>query len=853
MSRVVSLLVLGLFCLVLLNILSASPVQASSGTTTLFVTNNQTSISAGNFQDSSSSISIQGGSSLASYVDGATPTVTPAYFAVNLTGVSFSGAQFFLYLSRNGLSQISSNDIQFAGPFNVADLSTSPKLVGGYYIGKSGSTEYVSGRVSSGEAGGTYYIKVYDGSSTSISVSQQTVTILPSVQISPTSGPAGMPVVLTGYGFTPNGVVNITIQNSTSSPIKLLYTHNITASSAGNFTWSSSNSSLFVAPDLGKLFNGNPVVQPEGNLYYTAYDWTAKFRAVAPAYSEYYREFISIRSYDPATKTYLIPSGSSPWGNGTHIVAYTYQPFNVSGNFFNPASGLTFTFAGKPITPLYMKSENGTGYFVANFTTPDLTAGYYPFKVIDASGSMTVVVQVVPTSLVIPQVTMTLSYTITGGGSGYSPPIFTYYVNGSLHTVSLTATPTPYKVDQGTGWSITNPLTGSSANEVWKLNQPSSGSASSNVTISFNYYHQYLVTFSYGIGPSLTQLPPGGGPINPIITYVSFGVQVNTTVGNNVWADASSAYRYQNPISGSSAGERYSTQTPTGTISSYGLVQNTYYHQFQVYFGYIVNLGGSYTPPSIQYLYYNQNVTTSGNTEVWVDSGSYYSYPLTLAGSTSTERWYATGGVQISGTVSASQTLSVIYSHQYYLTMVNSVQAGGTISPLSGWYDANSIVQISATPSSGWQFGAWSGSGASSISGSLATTSLALSSPVTETATFNPGLTISASNGGSVLYSYGSVSGTVYSGQSRTLYVPLGTVVSVTAQPSSLLQSFRGWSGVSQSTAGSVQVTVQAPSTVSASFGTNYIAISIIVVVAALIIIVLIFVALRLRRPRSPV
>jgi hypothetical protein len=817
----------------------------------LFVTDNQTSVMTGNFQVSSKSISIQGGSSIAIFVDGAAPNVSPVYFAMNLTGVNFSGSQFYLYLSQNGLSQISSGDIQFAGPFSVSSLSGGPELVNGYYIGKSGSTEYISGPLPYGEPGGTYYIKIYDGSSSSVSVSQQVVNILPTIEISPASGPAGTPVILTGYGFSPNGIVNITVQNSTTSPVRLYYTVNVTANSEGSFTWSVSNSSTFVAPDFGKVFNGSPVVQPEGRLYYGAYDWKTGYRSFAQPFSEYFREFLYVQSYDPITKTYLVPSGSSPWGNGTSIVAFTYQELNLTGNYFNPKSGVAFTLGGKGIAPTYFKAENGTGYFVANFTVPDLPAGYYPLKVTDASGSMMLIVQVIPTSSVIPQVTMTLSYSVQGGGSGYSPPVFTYYVNGSLHTVNLNTSPTNYRVDKGTSWSVTDPLSGSSANEVWKLNQPSYGTANSNLTILFNYYHQYLITFSYGIGPSLTQLPPGGGPITPIITYTSFGTQFNTTVGNSVWADADTTYIYQNPIEVSQSGERYSTPTPIGTVSTYGLIQNTYYHQYLVYFGYVVNLGGSYSPPSILYLYFNQNTSTSGNVEVWVDSGSYYLYPSTLPRSTSSERWAATSGSPLSGTVSSSTILSVVYTHQFYLTLVNSVPEGGTVSPNSGWYDANSLVSISATPLPGWQFGSWEGSGSSSFNGTLAITAVTLGSPVTEVATFYPSLTISSVGGGSVFYSYGSFSGTVYSGQSRTIYVPMGTIVTLSSQTTSFLQSFKGWSGASQSTSASVTITVQTPVTITALFGTNYTILALIVTVLILLAVALMLILLRLRRRGS--
>src|SRR5581483_9474749 len=47
---------------------------------------------------------------------------------------------------------------------------------------------------------------------------------------------------------------------------------------------------------------------------------------------------------------------------------------------------------------------------------------------------------------------------------------------------------------------------------------------------------------------------------------------------------------------------------------------------------------------------------------------------------------------------------------QYYLTTTVSPAGGGTISPASGWYTSGSVVQVSATPASGYVFSGFSGS-----------------------------------------------------------------------------------------------------------------------------------------------
>jgi hypothetical protein len=110
------------------------PVYASTGAPKLGVIDTRTS-SVTNVTIANYDVSLQLDNAIATKVDGY--PVNPAkakYFTIifyfNSSLVTFSGAQFYLYLSKDGLSQISSSDVQYAGPFNVADLDASyPKNV----------------------------------------------------------------------------------------------------------------------------------------------------------------------------------------------------------------------------------------------------------------------------------------------------------------------------------------------------------------------------------------------------------------------------------------------------------------------------------------------------------------------------------------------------------------------------------------------------------------------------------------------------------------------------------------------------------------------------------------------------
>jgi len=101
-------------------------------------------------------------------------------FAINDTWiVSFDGAWFDLYMSKDGYSALSPDDIKYAGPFYVVDLVTyglkkvtfvNPYLKGGkadFYIGKItvGNTNYsvVIGPIPFDITAEYKYIKVFDG------------------------------------------------------------------------------------------------------------------------------------------------------------------------------------------------------------------------------------------------------------------------------------------------------------------------------------------------------------------------------------------------------------------------------------------------------------------------------------------------------------------------------------------------------------------------------------------------------------------------------------------------------------------------------------------------------------------
>ncbi len=109
-------------------------------------------------------------------------------------------------------------------------------------------------------------------------------------------------------------------------------------------------------------------------------------------------------------------------------------------------------------------------------------------------------------------------------------------------------------------------------------------------------------------------------------------------------------------------------------------------------------------------------------------------------------------------------------------------------------------------------------------------------------------LTITAQPSGSISYSYPESSGTVSGGSTEVIYVPAGGSVLLSAQPSSFLYQFNGWTGTVASTNSQLSVSVDSPMSVESTFGLNYMSIELI---AAIVIIAILAGSFLARKKRK--
>ena len=410
------------------------------------------------------------------------------------------------------------------------------------------------------------------------------------------------------------------------------------------------------------------------------------------------------------------------------------------------------------------------------------------------------------------QYPINIQYVVTGG-SEPSPPILATTFSGQLVSAQLTNSATLTWMDEGSTYSLSPVLGGSTPTERWLTESATNGTANGPVTLNVEYFHQVLVTFSYSVD--------GGGAVGPFnISFVSFGVPGAAPVGTSQgseWVDFGTAMSVQGTFVGGSPLERWQlASAPSITMTKPSSLSLVYYHQFEVPMLYDIEGGGSPAPPVAQGDQFGAPFTSqfqSGGS-VWLDAGSPWTVSSFLQGSAG-ERWAAVGAV--SGTVGSGTLLAESYQHEYLVTVSANAPAAGTLSG-GGWVREGTQVSVSENPGQGWVFMSWQGSGSGAYSGNNQNFTVDVSTPVQERAVYYVGFALVATGGGTVTFSEGSH--VIPVTHELTVFVAPGTNITLSEKPD-ILKSFAGWAGIPAGNAGAVVITVSRPLGVTAVFTYN--------------------------------
>jgi hypothetical protein len=444
-----------------------------------------------------------------------------------------------------------------------------------------------------------------------------------------------------------------------------------------------------------------------------------------------------------------------------------------------------------------------------------------------------------------------------------APPMLTasYTLAGLQQSSELVAgTGTLIEADPGTSVTVSIDPSGSSAPERWVFGGTGASevaavtfAAGSNVT--YAYYHVVEQTVAYRVAdggnplpatsaPELVhEEPPPGPSATPAAVVVrqllgTSPIEISVLVG--------SVASLNGTIPGS-ADERWAADPRAWTVSGPNSIPSLiqFYDQYQVSIGYSI-VGGGTPPEPPEFDSTSLGIPaiiplSGGATTAWFDAGSGYSFTSVLNGSTPGERWVRAGGL-VSGAgagnfsvdnspvaappaiTNPGEAISWDYKHQYYAALAVNDVRGGVVSQGSGWLDAGSTFNASASANPQWQFEGWDGSGASSYTGTNPSIGVAVTGPFSEKATFYVQLSIAADPGTNVAFSYASGAGTVPAGSTKTLYLSPSTNVTLRASPSLFVYSFGSWkeTGLANATKPSLSLVVDSPLAVAGTSTYDY-------------------------------
>jgi peptidoglycan hydrolase CwlO-like protein len=437
--------------------------------------------------------------------------ITPVPAGGNITlyfgNVTFSGSQFYLLLSQDGFSSVSSGDIRYTPALNVADMRSTTTVLqvtdinypGGWSLG----SDWVNGSIPLNIAGGTYFIKAFDGFTTALAVTQG-FTVTASLRIIPATGSAGTGVIVSGNAFPTNALVNLSYVSL--SPLgNIVRFANLTQSNAlGQFNYSMPAPDLMIAPAAGDSAPATNIIQ-----------FTALENATAASYSANYTEnqrgLLQLgrpRSGSGATAiagnlqnaTGVYGNGTSfnlaPTIPGTTISVGVGDTFRVVGNSFYPGA-VTMKWDNSIDLAPTANTANGTGYFNATFTVPGTGLGSHNITLIDSGLQIFAVYVNVVQSITISPTSGPIGTNVTVSGFGF-PASGT--PSGTVYNATITF---------GTSSTIrAASLTDANGQFTATLVVPTSPGGANNVTATTNdtsltsAFKTFTVTANFTVSPA---------------------------------------------------------------------------------------------------------------------------------------------------------------------------------------------------------------------------------------------------------------------------------------------------------------------------------------------------------------
>ncbi|MBS7615213.1 hypothetical protein KEJ18_05735 [Candidatus Bathyarchaeota archaeon] len=311
---------------------------------------------------------------------------------LNFAGVTFSGGQVRLYFSRDGSSALdTANDKAYGPTFVVAHIRAETWDNDTTYKGYSVGYNWIVGSIPKEYAGGEWYIKAYDGQTSSVAVTDRPLTVTCLLEVEPTSGPGQAAITLKGWGFSTASGNHVNLSYYITEWKSIV--NFLAVDANGQFTYS------MTAPDAGKV-----LPKGENTVTTIAVIFEAKEKTGSDdvTFLEYYRGLIQVKG---PTENCVAGTGSL-YGNNTDFAqgalivnAKVLGALIIAGNYFHPG---TVTIKWDATTVVGTTTANGTGFFNITITVPITNIGAHNIIIDDTKIKFNISVYVVPTLVLTP-------------------------------------------------------------------------------------------------------------------------------------------------------------------------------------------------------------------------------------------------------------------------------------------------------------------------------------------------------------------------------------------------------------------------------------------------------------------
>lgn len=337
--------------------------------------------------------------------------------------VTWDASEFYLLLSHDGTSEVSAGDSVYSPKFSVYDVATTGSYVtytadNGYW--KVGDN-WINGTLPSTVPVGNYTVKAFDVIA-NVAVTDAFITVYTSVhdstlEISPSSGPGGVPVQFTGSGYGNNAAVTLLYYDPTFG---LWYPWaNTTSNSSGHILVNS------VMPDLGKS-----VGVGDWSETYAAVSFKTQVGGIDYSYADY-------NQYSRGLKTIGSETASGLFGNGTNLSSSVkVKPgdiLTISGKWFyyndviyvkwdsESIVGTVTSDEWSAMGPLNSTIADSDGSFEISITIPEASGGEHYIAVEDSEARVIFKISLSRGTLQISPSSGPGGASVQFTGSGYLP------------------------------------------------------------------------------------------------------------------------------------------------------------------------------------------------------------------------------------------------------------------------------------------------------------------------------------------------------------------------------------------------------------------------------------------------